>query len=309
MNVLYCFDSNFWRMAAVSISTLVKTQRSPEKLVIYCMVPPRTGGRRKIAQIVQASGARLVWRKIRSNPFYRHDYSRWSPVIFYRIFACNVFPDIERMLYIDADTIIRDDLTEMYNTDLTGYVMGAVRDMARVENPDSISGTYVREFKEKYLPRASLYINSGVLLLNMPRMRERLPKMLSLDIPLKYPDQDILNAGLDGEILELPLRYNIIPETEIAPKFTPEIVAGATENAAIHHFYAIKPYYYNSDFPKTYSEYFRASDAIGFCPDDFIRVDMRRKRRAKQRLSGRSHIPGIRFTRRGNIRMFGLFRI
>lgn len=308
MNILYCFDSNFWQMAAVSISTLLSTQSNSADLVIYCMVAPGTRGRGRIADIIKSHGAKLVWRTVRAreNPFRRHDYSRWSPVIFYRIFACNIFPDVDKMLYLDSDTVIHDDLSAMYATDLGEYALGGVRDMARVDKSDSTAGNYVRGFKEKYL-RHGLYINSGVLLLNMPRMRECMPQLLATDVPLKYPDQDILNAGLDGMILELPLRYNIIPETEIAPKFTQEMRAGALDNPAVHHFYAIKPYIHHPGYPQTYSEFFRACTPLGFYPEDFARTDARR---ARHRLrSSWSHIPGVRITRRGNIRLFGIFRL
>ena len=53
VNVLYCFDSKFWRMAAVSIESLLNAARDTTQITIYCMVAPRTQGRRKIEKIIK----------------------------------------------------------------------------------------------------------------------------------------------------------------------------------------------------------------------------------------------------------------
>lgn len=311
INVLYCFDTNFWRLAAVSIASLMRTQKHPEHITIHCMVAPHTRGKRKIRKIIAGRGGKLVWRVIppRENPYRGYDYSRWSPVIFYRLFACRVFPHLDKILYLDSDTLIQDDLTKLYNTDISKYAMGAVRDMAPTEVADNPNGKYVREFIAEHL-KHGLYINSGVLLLNLPRMRECENDLLNVRVPLKYPDQDILNVGLDGKIRELPLCNNFIPEMPVSSKFKQRDIDTAQKHAIVHHFYAIKPYMYHPAFPKTYSEFYRVASQIGFYPEDFVNADMKRhQRRNKNKYDSTTNIPHLYLDKRGRLKLFGVFRV
>ena len=270
INVLYSFDTRFWRLAAVAINSLMAHRNADTEITVYCMVAPHTRGYKKIKQIVSANNGKLVWRVIRrrENPYRNYDYSRWSPVIFYRLFAHRVFPNVDKMLYMDSDTLVQSDLSELFNTDVSNYVLGAVRDMAPTEDLDSYAGKYVREFKEKYLAY-NLYVNSGVLLMNLKNMAASEQDLANVNLELRYPDQDIINVALDGKILELPLRYNFIPDRPRAAKFSPQEYAYATENPGIYHFYAVKPYIYNLNSRDTYALFADAARAIGMYPDQF----------------------------------------
>lgn len=305
INVLYCFDTNFWKLAAVSISSLMQTQRPDTHVTLHCMVAPHTRGRRTIKKIVTTHGGHLVWHvvKRRESPYRTYDYSRWSPVIFYRLFAHRAFPNLDKILYIDSDTLVRDDLSTLYNTNISKYAMGAVRDMAPVEIPNDPNGIYVREFQEKYL-KNKLYVNSGVLLLNLPKMHENETNLLKVKIPLTYPDQDILNVGLDGKILELPLKYNFVPEA-IKQNLNKTEYEEAEKHPVIWHFYAAKPYMYEYAKPDSYSTFYKTATPLGFYPEDFIKNDIKRiqKRRHK------TNIPYLRIDKRGHLRLFGVLRI
>ena len=138
INVLYCFDTKFWHLAAVAMQSLLASCAPETKVNFYCMVAPGTKGRKKIQQIIDKheNGAGLTWREIKEseNPFQSYEYSRWSPVIFYRCFAHRVFKDIDKLLYLDSDTLICRDLSGLFNTDIEDYVLGAVRDMAPVND-------------------------------------------------------------------------------------------------------------------------------------------------------------------------------
>lgn len=308
INVLYCFDNNFWKLAAVSIRSLVLTQKKTTRVNLYCMVAPHTRGRRVIQKLVNEIGGRLIWREIkrRENPYRGYDYSRWSPVIFYRLFASEIFPQLDKILYIDSDTLIRDDLSKLYNTDVRKYAMGAVRDMAPVEIKDHPTGKYVREFIEKYL-KHGLYINSGVLLMNLQKFRTMQSDLLGVSVPLKYPDQDILNVALDGKILSLPLKYNVIPDLHLYPRaFSAQERKESRDHPVISHCYATKPYVY--DPREIYSIFYKTCVPLGFYPEDFIKADKKRWSK-RNKYSSRTHIPHLRLTRRGYLRLFGILRV
>ncbi len=288
-------------MAAVSIYSLVKNVAPGTCVCVYCMVAPRTHGYRKIKSVVEKYGGKLVWKQITKsqNPFRNHEFLRWSPVIFYRLFVHRIFPELDKVLYLDSDTLVRDDLTELYETDISNYAFGAVCDLAPVRVSESLSGKYVQEFTDKYL-HAGMYVNSGVLLINVANVKQYEQEMLNADISLKYPDQDIINYVFDGKILRLPLRYNFAPNIK---NFTNLISDGefadAAKETAIFHFYAIKPYVYHTATRDIYEMFITAAQEIGFYPDDFTR-------KTKTPRSFPTSIFGLRVGRDNRLRLFGI---
>ena len=278
INILYTFDNKFWQMAAVAIASVIRAKNPDTKITVYCMVAPHTHGRRKIRKIIEKSGGRLVWRVIRvdENPFKDFAFLRWSPVIFYRLFACDIFPDVEKMLYMDSDTLVMADLCELYNTDVSNYALGAVRDIAPTNDILNPSGSYVAWFMKEFL-KHNLYINSGVLLLNLPKMHEYMDKMLGVSVPLRYPDQEVINVALDGKIKSLPLKYNFVPNTQISRNFSKEEYMDAQLKPVILHYYATKPYVRVPETPEfLYNIYDSVARSIGFSCDYFYRIEDRR---------------------------------
>lgn len=308
VNVLYAFDTRFWKLAAVSMHSLLANRKNETKYVIHCMVAPRTRGKKQIARMVRRMGGELVWRVVRSreNPYQSYDYSRWSPVIFYRLIAHRIFPELDKILYLDSDTIILDDLSDLYKTNISKYVMGAVRDMAPINNEKNPNGVYVRDFANKYLNNGP-YFNSGVLLLNVDKMQQHQDLALRTDVPLKYPDQDILNVAFRGQIKKLPLRYNFASGVSVDPMFSDKESKDAFYNTAILHFYAAKPYVYRLVPRNAYSAFYKNATALGFYPEDFIAQEIKHRRKKKQETTQTS-IPYLRF-RHGRLWLFGILRI
>ncbi len=305
INLLWAFDTLFWKMAAVSINSALVNLASGVRCNVYCMVAPRTDGYRQIKKIVaQYPGAKLIWRPVKSeeNPFRSHDYSRWSPVIFYRLFACNIFKDVDKMLYLDSDTLICGDLIDLYNTDISQYAIGGIRDMAPVEDLTHPNGKYVHDFMTEHL-HSDIYINSGVVLINMAKMASMMDDMLRVDVKLTYPDQDILNIAFDGKIKTLPLRYNFAPGVGLSTKFVGADASVTMKNATILHFYSGKPYLYSFVPRDVYSAFYNACRKIGMHPEDFITHEERVR---ASRYSSRTVIPWVRITRNAKLKLFGI---
>lgn len=135
--------------------------------------------------------------------------SRYPKQIYYRLAAHLLLPEtLERILYLDVDTVIINPLKELYETDFAGnYYIGC---------------THTRELLTKinqarlHSEKAVSYINTGVLLLNLPALREnvRLEDIRDYTNERKHalilPDQDILTA-LYGDKVKLAdtMRYNL----------------------------------------------------------------------------------------------------
>lgn len=126
--------------------------------------------------------------------------------IYYRLLLPELFPNEDKLLYLDSDTIVNDSLESLWKTNIDGFACGCVMDFA--------SGNIVVRNRVG-LNTCDIYFNSGVLLINLKYWKENNLKELLFDYLGKqnatclYPDQDALNAVLKGKVKYLDLRYNV----------------------------------------------------------------------------------------------------
>lgn len=133
-----------------------------------------------------------------------------SVASYYRLYISQRIME-DRCLYIDGDMIVRDDLTEVYNTDLKDYYGAAVKDLG--------IQIHMSEYKNygEYLgiPSMSNYVNAGFMLFNLNKIREdKVDQQMreAISKGYKYMDQDIINKYFYGRIKILPLKYDFFTE-------------------------------------------------------------------------------------------------
>ena len=134
------------------------------------------------------------------NLMINRDNPRFSQSTYYKLLP-SVFIDSDRILYLDCDTIILSDLNEMYNLNFNdNYILGALDYL--VNNVDYLG------------IKSNIYINSGVILLNLKKIREdkKVNEFLNLtdsDTFLKNNEQTVVNYVLYPKIGILPSKYVI----------------------------------------------------------------------------------------------------
>jgi lipopolysaccharide biosynthesis glycosyltransferase len=160
-----------------------------------------------------------------------------GPPMWYRFFLTELLPDVERILYLDADTIVLDSLRPLWETDLDGCHVAAVTNV----------------FQEDHIPlpaRLGLeprdYFNSGVLLMNLDLMRRDESTAALFEYTranaerLVWPDQDVLNAVLGPTRRRLAPRWNCMTSVLRFPwaayVFSAEELEEARRRPAIRHF-------------------------------------------------------------------------
>lgn len=116
-----------------------------------------------------------------------------TPYTLLRLMA-DLIPQIpDKILYLDIDMMIAKDISELYNTDISEYEYAAVREKygSKIIRPD--------------------YINAGMLLLNMKKIKETglLEKARNLikKRKLLFADQDAIFWSTSKKLL-LPRKYN-----------------------------------------------------------------------------------------------------
>ena len=125
---------------------------------------------------------------------------------YYRLLIPQILPDnIQRVLFLDGDIIVRHSILPLWKTDLDGFAVAAVTDA-----DESLIEKYNRQ---KYLPVYG-HFNAGVMLMNLNYWRK---KNIHDEIKsyienhydsIRYCDQDILNYVLKDSKLTLPIKYN-----------------------------------------------------------------------------------------------------
>lgn len=125
-----------------------------------------------------------------------------------RLLIPELLPHIDRCLYLDTDIIVLDDLSEIYSTNIENAYIAGVKDYA-IQN---LLKKKVWDITPLEIDDESQYVNAGVLLLNLKKIREdKIDQLLLINVGKKWrlEDQDILNKCCYGKICFLELRYNI----------------------------------------------------------------------------------------------------
>ena len=127
---------------------------------------------------------------------------RYPLAAYYRLLLSDLIPDLNRIIYLDGDTIIYTDLSEMYNLEMGNNVM-----LGFVDN------SYQKA--EEFGIRTYKYIVSGVLLINLKTIRRENISSKFFEFIDKYQDkltqedQTVINIVLHGRIDFLPPKYGI----------------------------------------------------------------------------------------------------
>lgn len=137
---------------------------------------------------------------------------------YYRFLIQDVLPEYDKILYIDCDLIVNADVAELYETDVNGYMLAAVRDadfLGQINGANPETKKYCEtEFKMK---NPYNYFQAGVLLLNTKEMRNAysLDQWLTFaSHPYKYNDQDVLNLYCEGHVKYLDMAWNLITDCD-----------------------------------------------------------------------------------------------
>lgn len=133
---------------------------------------------------------------------------------YYRILAIDMLPkDIDRILYLDVDMVVRGNLNELYSIDLAGYAFAVCEDIF-----GKINGFHEANKRRLSIPEEYSYFNAGVMLYNLEYLRSdnaasKLLEAIYRDYErYEYNDQDVINELYYDKLLYVPWHlYNLPP--------------------------------------------------------------------------------------------------
>lgn len=249
-------DENYAVYCAAMLHSALKSCR-PLRIQVHFLHPPELSSLalQRLAQLVEGEGG--IFRPVAISPERvrgLHASGIFPSVIWYRVLLPDLLPELDRILYLDCDTLVVDTLAPLWLTDLTGCYVAAVRNL--------IEPKLATRHHAFGIPPAQTYFNSGMLLFNLELMRQDRCIERLLEHARHYrqrsiwPDQDSLNYALGPKCRLLHPRWNsqnsffFWPEAREA--FGEQTLVEATGTPAILHFEGPedrKPWHYLNTHP------------------------------------------------------------
>ncbi|GAA8196082.1 HP0159 family lipopolysaccharide 1,6-glucosyltransferase [Helicobacter pylori] len=182
--------------------------------------------------------------------------TRFSKMVMCRLFLASLFPQYDKIIMFDADTLFLNDVSESFFIPLDGYYFGAAKDFSSPKNLKHFQTEREREPRQKfslyehYLKEKDMKIicenhyNVGFLIVNLKLWRaDKLEERL-LDLAhqkgqhIFCPEQDLLTLACYQKVLQLPYIYNAHPFMANQKRFIPD----QQEIVMLHFYFVGKPW-------------------------------------------------------------------
>ncbi len=207
--VVCCIDGNYSRHCAAMLVSLF--ERNPGERFRVFFVCENVGkiDQEKLNVTVTQYGHTCRFLEIDGTIFEGVPLGAHIPVAsYFKIIMAKVIPpDVEKVLYLDADLIVRKNIKALWEVDVNDYLVAAVENLSLTANA---------LVKSKLgLPEHAKYFNAGVLLVNAGKWREEGVFEQSLQYirenleKITWHDQDVLNVVAAGRWYAVDPTWNV----------------------------------------------------------------------------------------------------
>ncbi|STO55545.1 RfaJ protein [Canicola haemoglobinophilus] len=192
MNIVLSCDENYSPYLAVNLLSILKNTKSTINFYILDL-GIAFESKSKILEIVNKNNSNIEFIGVDKKDFLKFPstISHISIATYARLKIDHYLPALDKVIYLDVDTLVINDLTPLWNVDLDGCVVGACID------------SYVEFGLQGYkynigLTDKDVYFNAGVLLIDLLKFKSLDVYNRAISFLQKYPniefqDQDILN--------------------------------------------------------------------------------------------------------------------
>lgn len=241
--IFYALDERFLKYGIVSLYSLRENAVSGNTYKIYFLHTDVTDeSRAKVKNLLERPGFEIYFENVGeylesiAHKFPLRDY--YSKTTYFRLFIADMHPEYDKAINIDSDTIIQGDMSDLFDIDIKGFILGACHEQAMVQVNEY--GAYV----EKCLGLdRNLYFNAGLLLINCVEFRnrnvlDRFIQTLQVYDCVVTQDEDYLNLLCKDHVKFIDQRWN----TEIFG-----IIPYPIEEAKVLHYIMFnKPWHYET---------------------------------------------------------------
>ena len=239
--IFYACDDTFVKYTIVSIKSLIENASKDRLYKIYIL---NTGVSDKMVEETEKliqDGVEIKFVNIRglvektSDKLPLRDY--YSKTTYFRFYIADLFPEYDKAIYIDSDTVVLGDMADLYDTEIGDCYVAACNEQAMVQT--EVYGNYVE--KVMGIDRNNFF-NAGLLLINCRAFREnkvleQFLTMLGIYTFLVTQDEDYLNVICHNKVHWLHQGWN----TEVYGK----IPVKDEEIKILHYIMVAKPWHYH----------------------------------------------------------------
>lgn len=280
--VFYASDEKYIPYLAVALQSL-KTHRKEEyEYHVHILhTGKRSVGAKKVRSM-EEENLRIyfddVSEKLARIEEFTHCRDYYTNAIYYRLFIPELFPQYDKAVYLDCDTVLLDDVAKLYEEEIGNNYIGAVADQV-------VAATEVfRLYTKNALGiEARKYFNSGVIVMNLKELRKINFFKTFCNILSSYdftiaPDQDCLNLICKDRVHYYDANWNKMPlgQTTVGkPKL-------------IHYNLSMKPWHYDGllyeNYFWQYAEKTEFLETIKTAKAAFTETDAEKDRIASEKL-------------------------
>ena len=205
INIAFCSSDAFSQHCGVTLASVLKNSSPKDDYKIFIINKSYSDeNKAKFEELKKIRDFDLEFIQIDDRPLKKIKYDKNVPIeSLYRFFLFS-FEQVDKLLYLDCDIVVRKDIAELFSIDIEDYCLAGVEDISSWFSKGNCK-----------LSDLSTYVNAGILLINLKKTREfdhfdflrNLPKDLS---DKGYSDQDIINYIYQEKILPIDIKYNFI---------------------------------------------------------------------------------------------------
>ena len=268
MHIVLATDDNFVQHCTVAILSILQHN----KAVLFHILTEGLSQENSdyMSGLVDSTDSQLTIHVVPSDivhyfPMSSLASNHISLATYYRLFITSLLPaEINKVIYLDCDMVIRGSLDELWNVDLSEYALGAVYQFFEWSDHNDC-------WNRLQIPREAGYFNAGCLLMNLDYLRRVNFQQLAVDYihanqkRIISHDQDVLNALFHDQTKALDCRWNYLSlflSDRLKPSDFPERCHYVEEKrepgfepVIIHFVSKPKPWHYGCKNPYV-SEYY-----------------------------------------------------
>lgn len=211
---LTCDDGFAHYCAETMVSILMNSHKNDVRYTFYVIGNLREETQDKIKRISDIKPCEIIFI---SMPEFDSD-DIVTKAINYRVKLPSLLPHLDKVIYSDCDVTFVGDISELWEEDIADYYLGMCSNSIKKSQQINIKAEFIKSGvleTDFNLDKHQTYFNSGLLLMNLKKMRDDGVEEKLLYFMRKYSylplvDQDMLNLVCYDEIKELGLKWNFL---------------------------------------------------------------------------------------------------